>query len=288
MRTLALSAAALVCLAAGCAQKPLPASRTPAGIFSVPRTSGEARIWAVGDTDDSASARGVARLIERSRPLLLLYLGDVYESGAPQDFRRFDSAWGALKRRTLPTPGNHDWPAHSQGYDPYWGAVTGRRPPSFYATHAGGWQIVSLDSEEPLDAGSPELRWLRARMRGRGTCRLVFWHRPRYSGGQHGDQADVAPLWNAVRKRAALVLTGHDHHMQQLRPPGATTPLIAGSGGHSLYSVVQDYPRLAWFNDRDYGALRVDLRPGRAQWAFLAEDGRLLRHGRVACRPQSS
>ena len=163
--------------------------------------------------------------------------------------------------------------------------MTGRRPPRYYAVRTGGWQIVSLNSEERLDAGSPQLRWLRSQVRGPGTCRLAFWHRPRYSAGKHGDQSDVAPLWNAVRGRAALVVNGHDHDMQQQRAEAGTTPLVSGAGGHSRYSVDRGYGRLAWANDRDNGALRIDLRSGRARFVFVSEDGRPLHAGTVSCRP---
>jgi len=224
--------------------------------------------------------------MDRTRPTRVLYLGDVYESGTAADFRsNFTGTFGARKRRTLPTPGNHDWPNHAEGYDPYWATVTGRRPPSFYAVHTAGWQLLSLNSEEPLGPGSAQVRWLRSRLSGQGTCRLAFWHRPRYSAGQrHGDQPDVAPLWNAVRGRAALVVNGHEHDMQQLRPQAGTTPLVSGAGGRGHYSVDRQDRRVAWANDRDYGALRVDLRPGSARFAFVAAGGRELRRGSVACR----
>lgn len=284
-RVLAAGAVALVAALAGCGGDPVPPAKGPTGVFPAPPRSDTARVWAVGDADSSPGSKRLAALIGRSRPTRLLYLGDIYESGTARDFRSFDSAWGGLKRRTLPTPGNHDWPEHAKGYNPYWGTVTGQRPPSYYAVRAGGWQIVSLNSEEPLDAGSPQLRWLRSQVRGSGTCRLVFWHRPRYSAGRHGDQGDVAPLWDAVRGRAALVVNGHDHDMQQLRPDGGTSELVSGAGGHSHYSVDREYGRLVWTNDRDNGAVRIDLRSGRARFAFISVDGRPLHAGTVSCRP---
>lgn len=45
-----------------------------------------------------------------------------------------------------------------------------------------------------------------------GTCRLA-WHRPRFTAGKHADARDVAPLWEALRGRAKIVVNGHDHNM---------------------------------------------------------------------------
>ena len=120
----------------------------PAGSFPVPDRTDQATVWAVGDTDGSSGAEGVARLIARDPPTRLLYLGDVYETGTAAEFERnYDRLYGKLRHVTAPTPGNHDWPNHARGYDRYWARVTGRRPPSFYAFDLAGWRIISLNSE---------------------------------------------------------------------------------------------------------------------------------------------
>jgi hypothetical protein len=117
--------------------------------------------------------------------------------------------------------------------------VQGRAPPSYYALSLGGWTLLSLNSEEPHGPGSAQLRWLDHRLRrGRGTCRLAFWHRPRYSAGTtHGDQPDVEPLWNTLRGRATLVLNGHEHASQRFRTIEGLTEIVAGagSGAEPLY-----------------------------------------------------
>jgi Calcineurin-like phosphoesterase len=163
----------------------------------------EAELWAVGDGDASRAGRAVAKMIRASRVDRLLYLGDVYEHGTAAEFRtNYAPSYGRLARRTAPTPGNHDWPNHESGYDRYWRRALGRRRTAhWYAFGAGGWQILSLNSETDHERGSPQERWLRGRLGGSGTCTLAFWHRPRFSAGKHGDQDDMAPIWNALRLR---------------------------------------------------------------------------------------
>ncbi|TML98451.1 MAG: hypothetical protein E6G10_22970 [Actinobacteria bacterium] len=260
-----------------------------AGGFPFVRSLGprHATIWAVGDgANGGANAKAVARLIAAAPADELLYLGDVYEDGTPQDFKsHYATTYGRFASRTAPTPGNHDWHDHATGYDPYWRkALRRRRAADWYAFQAGGWQLLSLDSEADHGTGSPQLRWLRSQLRPPGTCRLAFWHRPRYSAGtKHGDQDDMAPVWNALRGHAAIVLNGHEHDMQPFKPIDEITEFVTGAGGHELYSLRASDRRLAFGDDTHYGALRLRLHPAKADFAFIATEGRVLDSGSVPC-----
>jgi hypothetical protein len=182
-----------------------------------------------------------------------------------------------------PTPGNHDWPDHGEGYDPFWRATLGRRLPHHYAREAGGWQVLSANSETPDDPR--QLAWLRTRAAGGGDCRVVFWHRPHLNAGfvHRNDQAAVKALWDAIEGHAAIALAGHDHDMQRFKPVGGTTEYVSGAGGESRYPVDASDPRLAFSDDKTYGALRIELRPGRADLRFVAADGKILDRSRVTC-----
>jgi hypothetical protein len=248
----------------------------------------DALVWAVGDgAIDSPAARAVTELIVDSNPDRLLYLGDVYERGTPEEFEtNYEPTYGRLATLTAPTPGNHEAPLADQGYNPYWEEAWGSSPPAYYRFRVSGWQILSLNSEIDHDPGSPQLRWVQRQVAKGGDCRIAFWHRPRFSAGlDHGDQADIAPLWSAVRGRARIVLNGHEHDMQRFRPRGGTTEFVSGAGGRSLYEVDESDPRLAFSNDSRYGALRLKLRPRRADYSFVTSAGEVLDHGTVSCDP---
>jgi hypothetical protein len=234
-------------------------------------------VWAVGDGGNgSDEARRVADLIEADRPQRVLYLGDVYENGTARDFReRFTTVYGDLRRRMEPTPGNHDWPNHATGYDPYW------RKPHHYAFSVGGWRVISVNSETPDDAA--QLQFLRRELR-RPRCALVFMHRPRFNAGEHeNEQRDVEPLWRELRGRVALLLSGHDHNLQRFRPVDGTTQLVIGAGGRNRYDVDQDDPRLAFSDDDGDGALRMLLQPGRADLRVVRADGEQVDRSTVRC-----
>ena len=263
-----------------------PSLRVPSGSFEAPSKRSPAVVWAVGDGDASAGARRVTSRIEADRPDRVLYLGDVYDIGSEEDFdERYAPTYGRLARITAPTSGNHDWPNRGEGYEPYWREALGRTPPSFYSFRLAGWQILSLNSEADHGRGGRQVRWLRAQLLAPGTCRLAFWHRPRYSAGTvHGDQPDVEPFWDALAGRAAIVLNGHEHDMQVLRARRGIVELVSGAGGHGRYPIRRSYPGLAFADDRNYGALRLELRPGDARYRFVSERGRVLKSGRIPCR----
>lgn len=241
-------------------------------------------VWAVGDGADGGEAgRALGARITRSRVDRFLYLGDVYERGTLEEFRRnYAPAYGRFARVTAPTPGNHDWPLHRKGYDRYWQHLTGALPRLQYSFETGGWQIISVNSETPDDPS--QRRWLEQQLTEPGDCRIAFWHRPRFSaGGEHGDDPRVAPLWEAVRGRVRIVLNGHEHNSQRLKPIDGTTEFVAGAGGHSPYAIESEDPRAAWTDDAHQAALRLDLRPTRADYAWVTPTGKELDRGTIRC-----
>jgi hypothetical protein len=238
---------------------------------------------AASDAPDAAKA--VAARIAAGRVDRFLYLGDVYDKGRLSEFEtNYAPVYGRFGTKTAPTPGNHDWPRRADGYDRYWAGVFGKPIPAYFSFWLAGWRIFSLNSETEHDSTSPQLGWLRKRLRGRSTCRLAFWHRPRFSAGTtHGDQPDVEPFWTALRRHAVLVVNGHEHDMQRLKRDGIVE-LVSGAGGHGHHRIDPSDGRPAFADDEHYGAVRIDLRPGRAKFAFVTAAGKMLDAGLVRCR----
>jgi hypothetical protein len=287
-------AAACLVLAALCAAV---AAFAPADASSVPRRGflpwlatqklQSASIWAVGDAaDGSSQAQVLADRVVRAKPAVFLYLGDVYPDGTLSEFRtHYAPLYGRLARVTAPTPGNHDARNYASGYVRYWHDVLRGPVPAFYSFRVAGWQILSLDSELRHDPASPQVQWLRRQVRAPGTCRIAFWHRPRYSAGtHHGDQLDVAPFWDVLAQHAVLVLNGHEHDLQRLAPRDGITELVAGAGGSELYPLRSGYKGLVFGDDHDQGALHLELTAGSARFSFVLADGRVVGAGAVRCR----
>jgi hypothetical protein len=272
-----------------------PPIREPSGAFVPSGPDGRALLWAVGDgADGGVHAQRVVTRMRRKRFDRVLYLGDVYGVGALRvlrgdgtaaDYRkRYAPIYGDFAPKTAPTPGNHEWPQRRDGYEPYWAEVFGETPPAYYSFRVAGWQLLSLNSQAPHGAGSAQVRWLRTQVRRPGTCRLAFWHRPRFNAGKHGDAPDVAPLWDALRGRATVVVNGHDHNMQRFKAVDGITQYVSGAGGHGHYRFRRRDPRMAFGDSLTYGALRIELRPGSARLAFVSTGGKLLDVSVVPCR----
>lgn len=243
-------------------------------------------VWAVGDAADSSPAsQRVASLVRSHRPDLLLYLGDVYDTGTALEYdRNYRPIYGGLGSITAPTIGNHEWPNVATGYVPYWTAARGTPPPFWYAFSASGWQLISLNSNQPTDPAQKS--WLSGEIRRTphyGNCRIAFMHHPRYSAGPHGDLTGLEGIFDELRGHASIALAGHDHDMQRLHPVDGITPFVDGAGGGELYPVNRDDRRLAFVDDTDQGALRIQLRPGRAVLTFVDQSNETLDRSAVAC-----
>jgi hypothetical protein len=270
--------AALVVLVActGSEGRSTPSTRTA--------TPGPVRVWAYGDgPDGQPAAEAVARFVSRRSPETLLYLGDVDGPYAT----RMDAVLGevGLAARTMPTPGDQDWPAQRAHYLAYWSNVHARPMGGYYARRVGSWEVLSLNSEIRSGPESSQYRWLQRQLAEPGSCRLAFWHRPRFSASRQGDFGKVDALWQSLSGRAVLVLSGHEHAMMQMVPRDGLVQLVSGAGGQSNYGVDESDSRLAWGDDRADGALALELGEKEVTWQFVSVEGDVLHEGRAPCRP---
>jgi hypothetical protein len=266
------------------------AQRSAGNSWLPARSKPQTIVWVIGDGADGGSAsRSVAAMVASHHVDRFLYLGDVYETGTANEF---DANYGPVYSRfdgiAAPTIGNHEWPNVATGYVPYWTAARGVPPPFWYAFSASGWQLISLNSNAPASTSAEQLGWLGAKIRRTprfGNCRIAFEHHPFFSAGLHGDTPSLGQIFSELTGHATIVLSGHDHDMQRLRPVDGITQLVDGAGGRDLYPVNRDDPRLAFFDDTRHGALRLRLLRGRAVASFFAEDGSLLDRSVVPCSP---
>ena len=123
---------------------------------------GRSRDVAAGDIacpDPCRAQRRTARLIRVLDPRAVLTLGDnQYEDGRFADFMdSYRPTWGRFKRRTHPTPGNHDYHvAGARGYFSYFGRRAHRRSGGMYSVSIGNWHVVSINTGNGLSIGSSD------------------------------------------------------------------------------------------------------------------------------------
>lgn len=263
-----------------------------------PPPQNEVVVLAAGDIarcesrDDEATAALLDRL-----PGEVLTLGDhAYPNASAEDFRRcYHPSWGRHRARTRPTPGNHEYfqPGATPYFD-YFGAAAGPRGRGWYSFDVGAWHVVSLNSEVSARAGSQQERWLRDDLqRHRDRCVLAYWHRPRFSSGQHGGTREVAALWRALQEAGAeVVLQAHDHHYERFGPldadgrpdPNGVRSFVVGTGGGERRIIRGGATgSMVAINGRP-GVLRLTLRARSYAWEFIPVSGAPMDRGEASCR----
>jgi hypothetical protein len=229
-----------------------------------------------------------------------LALGDLqYENGELTSFQStYDSSYGRLKAKTKPAPGNHEYnTAGATGYYTYFGAAAGDPTKGYYSFDIGStWHVIALNSNctaVACAAGSAQEQWLRADLAAASArpCTIAFWHHPRFSSNEHGDDATVAPFWDALSAAGTeLVLNGHDHGYERFDPqtPGAVADpngireIVAGTGGRSLYAFGAPHAN-SIVRYATFGYLRLTLGTNAYSWQFVTEAGTVSDSGTGTC-----
>ena len=221
----------------------------------------------------------------------MLTLGDnQYENGALDKYlASYDPSWGAVKAITKPAPGNHEYlTAGATGYYQYFGVAAGDPAKGYYSWDVGAWHMVVVNSNcssaGGCAKGSPQETWLRADLAAHpSACTLAYWHHPRFSSGEHGDNASMTAIWQAlVDGGADVVLSGHDHDYERFAPMLADGTIdtgrgmrqfVVGTGGKNSY--VFNAPR-AGSEVRATGlagVIELTLHASGYDWRFLPASG---------------
>ncbi|MFL5839126.1 MAG: Ig-like domain-containing protein, partial [Thermoleophilaceae bacterium] len=267
---------------------------------TTPATGKPFVLAAAGDgAGGETSEQTVVDRIKSWSPNLFLYLGDVYEKGAPTEFKNWygspsSTFYGQFRSITDPVVGNHEYSssAGAAGYFDFWDNI-----PHYYSFNANGWHFIALDSTSQFGqtaSGSPMYNWLQNDLRtNRTTCMVAYWHHPPFNIGAEGYSTRMDEIWNLLASQhVAMALTGHDHDYQRWVPLDGTgnassngvTEFVAGTGGHSEQSFVGTDPRVAAaFSNTQFGALRMELNSSGAAYQFVTAAGQRLDSGSVQC-----
>ena len=245
----------------------------------------------IADCRDLAGAEATAKLLEQT-PGTVMAVGDLaYPDGTKENFACYDKTWGRVKSRTRPAPGNHEF--HSAGaayYFDYFGASAGDPKLGYYSYELGTWHIIVLNSEceavGGCNAGSSQEKWLRADLAAHpAACMLAYFHKPLFSsGGAHGDDPEIKPMWQALYDaNADVVVSGHDHDYERFAPqtPDAAADakrgireFVVGTGGKNHRPFGAPHANSEVRDATAFGILKLTLRAGAYDWQFIPEPGK--------------
>jgi hypothetical protein len=263
---------------------PTPTPTPPGGSGSVLVGAGD--IASCGLTADTATAK----LVTATAGTVFTAGDNAYESGTPTEYANcYDPTWGAFYDRTFPVPGNHDYvTSGASGYFDYFGTRAGPTGTGWYAFDVGTWRIYALNSNCAVvgcNAGGAQEQWLRADLVANPrACVMAIWHHPRFSSGEHGNDAEVAPFWNALYDAGAeVIVNGHDHDYErfaQQTPAGASSAargireFVVGTGGASLRSFGTVRANSQVRNSSTHGVIKFTLTDAGYSWQFIPIAGK--------------
>lgn len=245
-------------------------------------------------------ARDVAALVEGWGVDLVLTVGDNnYPAGAAatidanvgQYYSSFIFPYvggfrpGGTRNRFFPTLGNHDW--ETAGAAPYLGYFTLPGKERYYEFVEGPAHFFAIDSDphEPdgVTAGSTQGQWLRQRLAASSApLRVVYFHHAPFSSGQNGPT--VTARWPYAEWGASVVLTGHEHAYERLVIDGFPY-IVAGSGGHSLYTFGAPVAGSVVRYNGDFGAVLAEVDRAGVTFRFVTRSGVVVDTHRVPNRP---
>ena len=239
---------------------------------------GAGDITSCSRTQDEATAK----LLDNISGTVFTLGDNAYPDGTASQFTNcYGPTWGRHKSRTRPVPGNHDYhTSGASGYYNYFGAAAGDPSKGYYSYNLGAWHIIALNSEISQGAGSAQERWLRADLAANPkVCTLAYWHKPRFSSGQHGNILASQALWQALYDYSAdVILNGHDHTYERFAPQNPNgqadnnrgiREFVVGTGGAGLYPFPTIQPNSQVRNNTTYGVLKLTLHSTSYDWQFI-------------------
>jgi len=137
------------------------------------------------------------------------------------------------------------------------------------------------------EAASPQGKWLRRDLAQHVVpCTLAYFHKPLFSsGGKHGNDPEMKPLWDALYDAGAdVILNGHDHSYERFAPQDpeghadakrGIREFVVGSGGKNSHRKMGEAKANSEVrNDDTFGVLKLILHATGYDWEFVPEAGK--------------
>jgi acid phosphatase type 7 len=242
-------------------------------------------------------ARLTAALLDRIDGIVFTAGDNAYPHGRREDFLNcYEPHWGRHKARTRPSPGNHEYDRDgAAAYFEYFGLNAGPPGRGYYSFTAGGWLVLSLNSNIASGAGSAQVHWLRQQLESQPSrCIAAIWHHPVASSGlRRGGDPRMREIFRVLTEfNADIVLAGHEHIYERFTridadgfpSPTGIRQFIVGTGGADLYALGPPRPGSEAYA-AVWGVLKLTLRSESYEWEFVSVDGESFRdQGMDVCR----
>ncbi len=302
MRLLSVRPSAVVCVVAsllvvaagarGAHVAAAASEQQAAEIKELPNRPDSLKFAVIGDNGTGATpqydlAKQMMTWHEKFPFVLVVMMGDnIYGSDRPQDFvKKFEAPYKPLLDagvKFYASLGNHDSP-EQRLYKLY--NMDGKRYYSFKAPK----QDVRFFALESTYMDQDQLGWLEKELEGsREDWKIAFFHHPLYSSSRtHGSElklrATIEPLF--IKYNVSLVLNGHDHVYERIKPQNGIPYFVEGSSGQLRDGDLRkDSPLTAKGFDTDRTFMLVEIEKDDLTFLAVSRLGQVVDSGVITRR----
>jgi predicted phosphodiesterase len=258
--------------------------------IALPNRAGSLKFAVIGDSG-SGGRRQYQLAVQFSEALkaypfsFVLMLGDnIYGRETARDFeRKFERPYRSVLEAGIPfyaALGNHDEPNIQIHYKPF--NMDGQR---YYRFRRGDAEFFALDSTYMSTA---QVKWVeQALADSSAKWKIAYMHHPMYSSGKrHGSDLDLRaflePLF--VKYGVSVVLAGHEHFYERLKPQQGIAYFTAGSAGKLRAGNIRRGPFFAAGFDTDLSFMLFELTDDQLHFQVVSRLAKTVDRGVVARR----
>jgi len=253
--------------------------------ITLPVKQGSIRFAVIGDTGSgSEKQQQVADMMVRYRTAFpfdfVLMMGDnLYGGETPKDFeKKFSNVYKPLldaKINFYATLGNHDLPLQIY-YENF--NMNGKE---YYRFKKGNVAFYSLNSNY-MD--KKQVQWLENELaKDTSDWKVCFFHHTPYSSARkHGSDGQLREIVEPIflKHRVNLVLTGHDHVYERIKPQKGIYYFVSGAGGQLRTGDVKQSSQLIEKSyDRDMHFMLFEVDGDRLYFQTISRTGETVDSG---------
>jgi 3',5'-cyclic AMP phosphodiesterase CpdA len=217
-------------------------------------------------------------------PIVLMMGDNIYGADRPQDFvNKFEAPFKALLDKGVKfyaSLGNHD--SREQRHYKYFN-MDGKLYYSFKAPK----EDVRFFALESTYMDPDQMKWIEDELKSsREKWKIVFFHHPLYSSARtHGSQIKLAealqPLF--IQYTVSLVLSGHDHTYERIKPQSGIQYFVEGSSGQLRSGDLRKgSPLTAFGNDTTQTFMLMEVDGDNLTFNAIAKNGTIIDSGVIA------
>ena len=213
-------------------------------------------------------------------------VGDnLYGSDRPQDYKnKFELPYKGLLDagvKFYASLGNHD-SREQENYKPF--NMGGKLYYTF--SPRADIRFFMLETTYPVPE---QIEWLENELKGSGSkWKIAVFHHPLYSSGKrHGSdtqlRAVLEPLF--VKYNVSVVLSGHDHVYERVKPQKGITYFVVGSGGQLRVGNIDRGSGLTAMGfDTDLAFMAAEIDGDTMYFNTFSRPGKVIDSGRIEVR----